>query len=42
MCNMCYATRSKSLLKMMLVVENEGFTVEIDSEHAILDCTLER
>ena len=31
-----------SLLKVLLVVENERFTVEIDSESAILDCTLER
>ena len=34
------STRSKSLLKMMRIVENERFTVEIDSENAILDCRI--
>ena len=35
-------TRAKSLSKMLRIVENERFTFEIDSEIAILDCTLER
>ena len=37
-----HPTRAKSLSKMLRMVENERFTVEIDSENAILDCTLER
>ena len=34
------ATRAKSLSKMLHIVENERFTVEIDSENAILVNTL--
>ena len=36
-----YATRAKGLSKMLRIVENERFTFDIDSENAILDCTLE-
>ena len=33
----------KSIENMMMrIVENESFTFEIDSENAMLDCTLER
>ena len=38
----CPTRRAKSLLKILRIVENERFTFEIDSEIAILDCTLER
>ena len=33
------ATRSKSLSKMMRIVQNERCTIEIDSENALLNCT---
>jgi hypothetical protein len=36
----CYKTRSKSLSKMMREVQNEMFTFEIDSENALVGCTL--
>jgi len=35
-------TRSKSQSKMMRKCENEMFTFEIDSEIALVGCTLER
>ena len=34
-------SRGKSLSKMLRMVETERFTFDIDSENAILDCTLE-
>ena len=37
--SLTFATRSKSLSKMMRIVQNERCTIEIDSENALLNCT---
>ncbi len=36
------ATRARSQMKMLFFVQNEMFTFEIDSEHALVGSTLER
>ena len=35
-----YATRAQSLMKMLRRVENEKFTFKIDTEIALVDCTI--